>query len=68
MTKPPTKIQREANKAFRQHVAEKAMTEHEIEQMAFSDNRERLKAERLAREAAAPSPPKFEALKAKDAK
>jgi hypothetical protein len=28
------------------------MTEHEIEQKAFSANRERLKAERLTREAA----------------
>jgi len=28
------------------------MTEHEIAQKAFSSNRERLKAERLAREAA----------------
>ena len=28
------------------------MTEHEIAQKAFSNNRERLKAERLAREAA----------------
>jgi hypothetical protein len=30
------------------------MTEHEIEQKAFSANRERLKAERLTREAAGP--------------
>jgi len=30
------------------------MTEHEIAQGAFSANRERLKAERLAREAAGP--------------
>jgi len=30
------------------------MTEHEIAQKAVSANRERLKAERLAREAAAP--------------
>ena len=68
MTKPPTKLQREANKAFRQHDAEKAMTEHEIAQMAFSDNREQLKAERLAREAAAPSLSKVETPKAKDAR
>src|ERR1700687_882606 len=34
---------------------EKAMTEHEIAQKAFSSNRERLKAERLAREAAGTS-------------
>ena len=46
-----TKAEREARKAFRQVDAEKAMTEHEIAQKAFSANRERLKAERLAREA-----------------
>jgi hypothetical protein len=57
MTKPPTKSERDARKAFRQVDAKKAMTEHEIEQRAFSNNRERLKAERLAREAAAPPPP-----------
>ena len=47
-----TPAEREARKAFRQVDAEKAMTEHEIAQKAFSDNRERLKTERLAREAA----------------
>src|ERR1700720_2516596 len=46
-----TSAEREARKAFRQVDAEKAMTEHEIAQKAFSNNRERLKAERLAREA-----------------
>jgi hypothetical protein len=46
-----TKAQRDARKAFRQLDAEKAMTEYEIAQRAFSANRERLKAERLAREA-----------------
>jgi hypothetical protein len=51
-TKPITKAEREARKAFRQLDAEKAMTDHEIAQKAFSANRERLKAERLAREAA----------------
>src|ERR1700681_3046807 len=50
--KPITKAERDARKAFRQVDAEKAMTEHEITQKAFSNNRERLKAERLAREAA----------------
>jgi hypothetical protein len=50
--KPITKAEREARKAFRQLDAEKAMTEHEKAQKAFSANRERLKAERLAREAA----------------
>jgi hypothetical protein len=50
--RPMTKVERDARKAFRQVDAEKAMTEHEIAQKAFSANRERLKAERLAREAA----------------
>jgi hypothetical protein len=54
--KPPkpihTKAARDARKAFRQVDAKQAMTEHEIAQKAFSNNRERLKAERLAREAA----------------
>ena len=49
-----TKAERAARKAFRQVDAEKAMTEHEIAQKAFSANRERLKAERLTREAARP--------------
>jgi hypothetical protein len=50
--KPTTKAEREARKAFRQVDAKQAMTEHEIAQKAFSANRERLKAERLTREAA----------------
>jgi hypothetical protein len=50
---PLSKAQREALKAFRKVDGEKAMTEHEIAKKAFSDNYERLKAERLAREAAA---------------
>jgi hypothetical protein len=54
--KPMTKAERDARKAFRQVDAEKAMTEHEIAQKAFSANRERLKAERLAREAAGTTP------------
>ena len=58
---PPKQIsraEREALKAFRQIDTKMAMSEHEIAQTAFSKNRERLKAERLAREAAAPPPPK----------
>jgi hypothetical protein len=51
-TKPMTKAEREARKAFRQVDAEKAMTEHDVAQRAFSANRERLKTERLVREAA----------------
>jgi hypothetical protein len=63
MTKPPSafdstnplsKAQRAANKAFRQVDAEKAISEHEAAQKTVSANRDRLKAERLAREAAAP--------------
>jgi hypothetical protein len=54
--KPISKADREARKAFRQVDAAKAMTEHEIAEKAFSKNRERLKAERLEREAAR-SPP-----------
>jgi hypothetical protein len=48
---PITKTEREARKAFRQLDAKKAMTENEIAQKAFAANRERLKAERLKREA-----------------
>jgi hypothetical protein len=50
-SKPLTKEERNARKAFRQVEAKKAMTDHGIAQKAFSANRERLKAERLAREA-----------------
>jgi hypothetical protein len=64
--KPLTKAEHEARKAFRQVDAKKAMTEHEIAQKAFSANRERLKAERLAREAA--GPPVAAAKKAKTKK
>jgi hypothetical protein len=64
MTKPPTKAERDALKAFRPVDAKKTMTDHETEQKAFSNNRERLKAERLAREAAAP--PKSKAPKVKE--
>ena len=39
------------------------MSEHEIAQAAFSKNRERLKAERLAREAAATPPTAAKAKK-----
>jgi hypothetical protein len=44
--------EREARTTFREVEAAKAMTEHEKAQKAFNENRERLKAERLAREAA----------------
>ncbi len=48
-----TRDEREARKVFRVAEAGKAMSEHEKKQKAFHDNRKRLKAERLAREAAA---------------
>jgi hypothetical protein len=50
--KVTTPAERKAQKAFRQVEAAKAMTDHEKAQKTFNDNRERLKAERLAREAA----------------
>ena len=53
-----SKNEREARKAFRKGDAATAMTEYEIAQKAFSKNRERLKAERLEREAATPPPAK----------
>jgi hypothetical protein len=42
-------------KAFRDLDAQEAMAEHEQTQAAFNDNRERLRSERLAREAADPA-------------
>ncbi|MGY4480062.1 hypothetical protein [Bradyrhizobium sp. USDA 3364] len=47
-----TAAEREARKVFRDADAKKALPDHEREQRAFHANRERLKAERLAREAA----------------
>ena len=51
--KPLSREQREARKAFRHEDAKAAMTEQETAEKAFFNNRERLKAERLAREASA---------------
>lgn len=51
--KPLTPEQRQARDAARRIEAEKAMRDHEEAQKAFYANKERLKAERLAREAAA---------------
>ena len=56
MTKDKTvapSAEREARKAFKEVEAKKALTEYEEAQKAFHENRERLKAERLAREAEA---------------
>lgn len=51
--KPLTPEQRQARDASRRIEAEKAMRDHEAAQRALYANRERLRAERLAREAAA---------------
>jgi hypothetical protein len=48
-----TRAEREAGKVFAAEEAEKALSEYEKAQRAFHANRERLKAGRLAREAAA---------------
>ena len=48
-----TSAEREAHKAFRAVEAKQAMTDYARMQKAFHENRERLKAERLAREAEA---------------
>lgn len=53
-SKQISSAEREARKAFREVGAKTIVSDHEIAQTAFSQNRERLKAERLAREAAAP--------------
>jgi hypothetical protein len=45
-----TKEEREARKAVRAGQAQAALLEHQKEQKAFLENRERLKAERLARD------------------
>ncbi|QDP27088.2 hypothetical protein FNV92_07005 [Bradyrhizobium cosmicum] len=64
--KPISKAEREARKAFREVDAVKAMSEHALAEKAFAQNRERLKAERLAREAAAgPAPKKQSRAKSK---
>ncbi|MBR0974860.1 MULTISPECIES: hypothetical protein [Bradyrhizobium] len=50
--KPLTPEQRQARDAVRRVEAEKAMRDHEEAQKQFYANKERLKAERLAREQA----------------
>jgi hypothetical protein len=46
-----TRALREANKAFKTVDAKKTTTDYAKAQQSFHENRERLKAERLAREA-----------------
>jgi hypothetical protein len=52
--KLPSKEEKEAVKALKEADARVAMAEHEKAAEAFAKNRERLKAERLAREAGEP--------------
>ncbi|WP_407122377.1 hypothetical protein [Bradyrhizobium sp. STM 3561] len=54
----PTAAEREARKVFRDTGAKVPASEYERDQQAFHANRERLKAERLAREAAVEHKPK----------
>ena len=49
--KVTTREEREARKAFKEVDVTKALSERQIKEKAFSENRERLKTERLAREA-----------------
>ncbi len=49
-SKPMTPAQPEARKAFKEVDAAKLLSEHQIEEKAFFANRQRLRAERLARE------------------
>ena len=49
-----TAAERMAEKAFKQVEADKALSEHQAAQIAFHKNRERLKAERLARAVSGP--------------
>jgi hypothetical protein len=48
-----SEAEREARKVFRAQEAEKALSEYEAAQKALHANRERLRGERLARDAAA---------------
>ncbi|SFQ27966.1 hypothetical protein SAMN05216330_12311 [Bradyrhizobium sp. Ghvi] len=54
----PAAAEREARKVFRDTGAKVPASEYERDQQAFYANRERLKAERLAREAAVEHKPK----------
>jgi DNA-directed RNA polymerase alpha subunit len=53
--KPNSGSSQAERKAFRDLDAREAMAEHDRTQAAFNDNRERLRAERLARETADPA-------------
>ncbi|MEO8321694.1 MAG: hypothetical protein ABI561_25605 [Bradyrhizobium sp.] len=46
-----TAAEREARKAFKEVDAAKILSDHQLQEKSFFENRERLKKERLAREA-----------------
>lgn len=48
--KPISAAEREARKAFKEVDAANLLSEHQLKEKAFFENRERLRAERLARE------------------
>ncbi len=56
--KPLSKEQKQARKERREAEAKVAMAQHENAAEAFDKNRERLRAERLAREAGEATPPR----------
>lgn len=60
--------ERDTRKELRQVEADLAISDHEAAQKAFGENRERLKTERLAREAATPAAPAKKPTKAKPEK
>ena len=60
--KVPTAAQREARKTFKEADAKVAWSEYERTQRAFHANRERLRAERLARESVANVPLRSEKM------
>lgn len=49
--KPMTDAEREARKAFKDTDASSILSEHQLREKTFFENRERLKRERLEREA-----------------
>ncbi len=57
-SEPRSKEEKLARKAIKEADARVAMAEHEKPAEAFANNRERLKAQRLAREAGEGTPPK----------
>ena len=65
--KVPTAAEREARKAFKEADVKVAMAEYERTQKAFHANHERLKAERLAREAVSNDEPQNEKIRPKNA-